>query len=116
MSARLSSLGSTLVAAVLLSGCGAANTSGSTDKICRSVTTTAAVRPDAWKGSVFTIVMENKSYGDIIGNGAAPYINQLAKDNAVAAGYHDSYIHPSELIAPEWPCLAALRYKLRASL
>jgi hypothetical protein len=96
MSARLSSLGSTLVAAVLLSGCGAANTSGSTDKICRSVTTTAAVRPDAWKGSVFTIVMENKSYGDIIGNGAAPYINQLAKDNAVAAGYHDSYIHPSE--------------------
>ena len=96
MSARLSSLGSTLVAAVLLSGCGAANTSGSTDKICRSVTTTAAVRPDAWKGSVFTIVMENKSYGDIIGSPSAPYINQLARTNALAAGYHDSYVHPSE--------------------
>jgi phospholipase C len=45
---------------------------------------------------VFTIVMENHSYSDIIGSGAAPYINQLAKGNAVAAGYHDSYVHPSE--------------------
>jgi phospholipase C len=40
--------------------------------------------------------MENHSYSDIIGSAAAPYINQLAKQNAIAAGYHDSYVHPSE--------------------
>jgi phospholipase C len=50
----------------------------------------------AWTGSVFTIVMENKSQGDIIGNSNAPYINKLAKENALAAGYHDSFVHPSE--------------------
>ena len=33
---------------------------------------------------------------DIVGNGAAPFINQLIKANALAAGYHDSYVHPSE--------------------
>jgi len=40
--------------------------------------------------------MENKSRGDIFGNSSAPFINQLAKQYAVADGYHDSYVHPSE--------------------
>ncbi len=48
------------------------------------------------KGSVFTIVMENKSRGDIFGNKSAPYINSLAQTYAVANGYHDSFVHPSE--------------------
>jgi acid phosphatase len=78
-------------------GCGA-NTSGSTDAVCRSISapTTPAARPSNFKGTVFTIVMENKSYGDIVGNAQAPYLNQLIKQNALAAGYHDSYVHPSE--------------------
>jgi phospholipase C len=55
------------------------------------------VAPSAWKGgTVFTIVMENHSRSQILGNKAAPYINQLASDNAVAEGYHDSFVHPSE--------------------
>jgi phospholipase C len=45
---------------------------------------------------VFTIVMENHSRGDILGSAAAPYINALATQGAVADGYHDSYVHPSE--------------------
>jgi len=45
---------------------------------------------------VFTIVMENKSRNQILGNSQAPYINELANQNAVAMGYHDSYVHPSE--------------------
>jgi phospholipase C len=40
--------------------------------------------------------MENKNRGDIIGNQSAPFINQLIAKNALAAGYHDSYVHPSE--------------------
>jgi phospholipase C len=45
---------------------------------------------------VFTIVMENHSRAQIIGSAAAPFINSLAAQGAEAAGYHDSYVHPSE--------------------
>jgi acid phosphatase len=45
---------------------------------------------------VFTIVMENKSRGDIVGNTSAPYINSMIAGGVLAAGYHDSYVHPSE--------------------
>ena len=87
---------SVLLPALALSGCGASNTSGNTQVECGAITTTQAVRPAAWRGTVFTIVMENHSQGQILGNPAAPYINSLAQQNAVAAGYHDSYVHPSE--------------------
>jgi len=41
-------------------------------------------------------VMENHSAGQILGSSDAPYINGLAAQGAVALGYHDSYVHPSE--------------------
>jgi phospholipase C len=82
----------TLVAA---SGC-TGNTSGNTNQTCSTLTATQPFAPAAFKGSVFTIVMENHSRGDILGSSAAPFINSLAKANAVANGYHDSYVHPSE--------------------
>ena len=40
--------------------------------------------------------MENHNRDEVLGNPAAPYINSLAKTNAVASGYHDPYVHPSE--------------------
>ena len=40
--------------------------------------------------------MENKSLSDVVDNPAAPYITALAHGNAIAAGYHDSFVHPSE--------------------
>ena len=55
------------------------NDSGSTFVTCDKLTPAPAVSPAAWKGSVFTIVMENHSRGEILGNKAAPFINQLAK-------------------------------------
>ena len=78
-----------------LSACGP-NVSGNTLVECRPITSTSALRPAGWHGSVFTIVMENHDRVEILGNPAAPYINQLAVENAVAGGYHDSYVHPSE--------------------
>jgi phospholipase C len=45
---------------------------------------------------VFTIVLENHSRGQIFGSADAPYIGALAARSAVAGGYHDSYVHPSE--------------------
>ena len=85
-----------LVLAPLVAGCGP-NTSGNTLAACVPVTQKAAhpLLP-MWGGTVFTIVMENHSKADILGNAQAPFINQLAKDNAIAGGYHDTYVHPSE--------------------
>lgn len=81
---------------LILSACAQPNTSGNTLAECRSLTVTSALRPAGWHGTVFTIVMENHDRAEILGNAAAPYINQLAAGNAVATGYHDSYVHPSE--------------------
>jgi phosphatidylinositol-3-phosphatase len=83
-----------LVAAACAAGC--ANTSGSTSAVCTAPSRMAATPAAPWAGTVFTIVMENKSRGDILGNRKAPFINELAHEGAVAAGYHDSFVHPSE--------------------
>jgi phospholipase C len=40
--------------------------------------------------------MENHSRSQIFGSAQAPFINQLARDYAVADAYHDSFVHPSE--------------------
>jgi phospholipase C len=84
-----------IASAACLSAC--ANTSGNTSAACSALTQTAAKPSSDWQGTVFTIVMENHSYNQIVGNTAeAPFINSLLKQNAIAAGYHDSYVHPSE--------------------
>jgi phospholipase C len=72
------------------------NDSGSTFVTCQKLAPTAAVVPAGWGGSVFTIVMENKSRHEIFGNRRAPFINKLANQFAVANGYHDAFVHPSE--------------------
>lgn len=81
----------------VVAGCGAGgSTAGNTVAVCRALTPTPTTRPSAWGGTVFTIVMENHSAADIVGNAQAPYLNKLIAENALAAGYHDSYVHPSE--------------------
>src|SRR5690348_6819145 len=80
---------------IFFAGC--ANTSGDTLATCDPLTSPpASAAPPSRAGTVFTIVMENKSRHEILDNSKAPYINQLAKQGAVAMGYHDSYVHPSE--------------------
>ena len=90
-----SSMLATALAALAAAGCSSPNVSGNTNVACQAPLA-ATPRPAAWRGTVFTIVMENHSYGDIVGNAAAPYINGLIAQGALAAGYHDSYVHPSE--------------------
>jgi phosphatidylinositol-3-phosphatase len=76
---------------------GCANTSGNTLASCDPLSSGQASAAPPWQGgTVFTIVMENKSRHEILGNSKAPYINRLANQNAVAMDYHDSYVHPSE--------------------
>jgi len=99
MQYRFSPLRSSMLVAALVSlataGCSTPNVSGNTNVTCQTASA-ATARPAAWRGTVFTIVMENHSYGDIVGNKDAPYLNTLISQGALAAGYHDSYVHPSE--------------------
>jgi phospholipase C len=83
---------------LVLGAAACGTTAGNTSVTCAPLTTDGNTKPTAdWQGTVFTIVMENHSYSQIIGNTAeAPFVNQLASQNAVAAGYHDDYVHPSE--------------------
>ena len=83
-----------LLGALSLSGC--ANNSGNTNVACQPIVPAPSTALPHWGGTVYTIVMENHSRGEIIGNKNAPYINQLASRYAEAAGYHDSFVHPSE--------------------
>src|SRR3954465_9930257 len=71
---------------------GSASSAGS----CSDLTATTASPSPGFTGTVFTIVMENKSQSEILGNSQAPTINALANAGAVAAGYKDPMIHPSE--------------------
>lgn len=81
---------------IFAGGC-SPNTSGNTLATCDALTSGPSLAAAPWRGgTVFTIVMENKSRDEILGNPKAPYINQLAGQNAVAMGYHDSFVHPSE--------------------
>ena len=92
---QITRLGATgALALFAITGC--ANTSGNTDTVCDSLAAAPARRMMDWGGTVFTIVMENKSASDIVGNKDAPYINQLIAQGALAAGYHDPFVHPSE--------------------
>ncbi len=86
-------MGLALCAAV--AGC-TPNDSGSTLATCHKVAPQPAQMLPGWTGSVFTIVMENKSKDQILGNPNAPFINALARHGAIANGYHDSFVHPSE--------------------
>ena len=83
-----------LLAGVAVAGC--ANTSGNTAVTCSALSDSGTKPSPEWQGTVFTIVMENHSQGDILGNKDAPFINSLAQQNAVAAGYRDNLVHPSE--------------------
>lgn len=86
----LALLAGTLAAA----GC-TPNNSGSTMAACRVLPAGSAAAP-GWGGTVFTIVMENKSRHEILGPGGPRFINQLARGNATAGAYHDTFVHPSE--------------------
>jgi phospholipase C len=83
----------------LVGACG--TTIGTRDLTCRPLAdspqkSATATSGSAFKGTVFTIVMENESQSDVLGSGDAPYINSLAAQSAVALGYRDALVHPSE--------------------
>ena len=45
--------------------------------------------------TIFTIVLENHDYKEIVGSPNAPYINSLIANYGLATNYKDSLVHPS---------------------
>ncbi len=87
---------STLVLLVLLAGCSSAAqpTPAATQPASSTAAPSGASAALPNFGHIFVIVMENKEYGDVIGNSAAPYINSLARQYGLAANYF-AVTHPS---------------------
>jgi len=54
----------------------------------------ASTVPASARSHVAVIVLENKEYGQVIGNRAAPYVNSLARHNALATRFY-GVTHPS---------------------
>jgi phospholipase C len=84
-----------IVGVIALAAC-RPNDSGNTLVSCDRLAPTQAIAPAGWNGTVFTIAMENHSRHQIFGNRNAPFINRIARQGAIADGYHDPYVHPSE--------------------
>lgn len=70
-----------------LSGCGGASSAAQPG---------SSVNPGAATGTprVAIVVLENLSYGSVVGNASAPYLNQLATQQALATNYFAD-THPS---------------------
>lgn len=65
------------------SGAGGRQARAATSSPCGTETATPTYRHVIW------IVMENNSYASIIGSGAAPYLNSLARQCGLATNYHN---------------------------
>jgi phosphatidylinositol-3-phosphatase len=95
-------LGAALLGAAGWAGQAAAATAGthSADAVSVSASTPSASHPCGTESKpgtikhVIFIVLENHSYGAILGSSQAPYFNTLAKDCGVATNYHN-ITHPS---------------------
>jgi phosphatidylinositol-3-phosphatase len=88
---RIHDLTQLVTAALLvgvLAGCGGSAAAGSSAAGPAQSLTRAKV------SRIVVVVLENREYNEIIGRAAAPYINSLAGQSAVATNYH-AVSHPS---------------------
>jgi len=69
------------------------STSGATTFSVGELTSTL-VGPGGFS-AIFTILLENHDYNEIVGSPDAPYINSLIAEYGLATNYYDSGIHPS---------------------
>ncbi len=79
----------------LATGC-SPNNSGSVSATCTDLADMPEATAPAVAGTIFTIVIENHSRGQIIGSKDAPFLTALAREYTDARGYHDTFVHPSE--------------------
>ncbi len=94
----------TLAIALFATACGSSGGGETTegnvaDRECRPLTATAprqSAMESKFQGTLFTIVIENKSRAQLLEGTKAPYLRHLAETYAVSNGYTDTLVHPSE--------------------
>ena len=89
-----------IATAVMMAACSHAGNGNETpDASTHHPDATINPTPDAPTSSakltIFTIVLENHDYAEIVGSSNAPYINSLIAQGALATNYKDSGTHPS---------------------
>jgi hypothetical protein len=76
-------------------GTGGSGGDGATTSSSGSASTGTAGSGGSGFGTVFTILLENHDYKEIVGSANAPYINKLIAKYGLATSYKDSGMHPS---------------------
>lgn len=88
-------LGLILAFVIGCGGAGGGNTGGDDDTTPDAPTTPDPDAPQpAGKRTIFTIVLENHDYDEVVGSADAPFLNSLIAQGALATNYKDT-IHPS---------------------
>ncbi|HEX5061841.1 MAG TPA: alkaline phosphatase family protein [Kofleriaceae bacterium] len=88
-----------LAVAFAASACSVDTSGNVKGQACRALTATSpatAALESPFQGTVFTIVIENKSRAQLLEGTAAPYLKSLAHQYTIANGYTDARVHPSE--------------------
>src|SRR5512139_1328050 len=89
-----------ILSIALASSACSVDTSGNTvGQTCRPLTASSPAQSaleSPFQGTVFTIVIENKSRAQLLEGTAAPYLRDLAKQYTTSNGYTDAHVHPSE--------------------
>jgi hypothetical protein len=83
-----------LVAALAIAGCGGARSSSTPVPVQTTASPPAHPSGGDRPAHIAVILMENEEYGDIIGQRSTPYINSLARRNALATSMY-AVSHPS---------------------
>jgi hypothetical protein len=68
---------------------------GATSSSTSGTATTSTGTSTGGFTTIFTILMENHDYAEIVGSSNAPYINSLIAQGGLATNYSDSGTHPS---------------------
>jgi hypothetical protein len=87
--------GNLVIVAGLTTACGSGVEADSSSDSRVTTTVSTPTLPGAPSGTIFTIVLENQDYADIVGSPNAPYINSLIDKYGLATNYMDSGVHPS---------------------
>jgi hypothetical protein len=89
----------TFAIALMLGACSSSHSGQQVDAPGSGSGTDGSVTIDGPPGTanltIFTIVLENHDYAEIVGSTNAPYINTLIGQGALAQNYKDSGTHPS---------------------
>jgi hypothetical protein len=95
MSTRLAVLAAGAFLPALACVASTSDVEGQVDRLSVSPASDAGPAPAATTGTIFTIVMENHDYAEVVGSPNAPYINSLIAQYGLATNYMDSDVHPS---------------------